>query len=125
MPAGGLNAGKQTAILTDEHLKSVHRITGANLIVGILALTIGLALGVLQGLEHAGFDFYSYLQPVIKTYYQGLTLHGVLNALVGTTFFICGFFTYAFAHSLNRPFRHLWLQWAAFLVMLACLLLAS
>ncbi len=125
MPAGGLNAGKQTAILTDEHLKSVHRITGANLIVGILALTIGLALGVLQGLEHAGFDFYSYLQPVIKTYYQGLTLHGVLNALVWTTFFICGFFTYAFAHSLNRPFRHLWLQWAAFWVMLAGLLLAS
>jgi cytochrome c oxidase subunit 1 len=79
---------------------------------------------VLQGLEHAGLDLYSYLAPGIKTYYQGLTIHGVLNALVWTTFFICGFFTFVVPNSLKRPLRYVWLSQAAFLVMLSGLLLA-
>jgi cytochrome c oxidase subunit 1 len=61
----------------------------------------------------------------IKSYYQGLTLHGVLNALVWTTFFICGFFTYSITHSLNRPLRYPWVNWLGLGLMTAGLLLAA
>ena len=52
-----------------------------------------------------GFD-YPYLRPIFKSYYQGLTLHGVLNALVWTTFFITGFFTLTMIYGLKRPLRY-------------------
>ena len=56
--------------------------------IAIAAVALGILLGLLQALEHAGIDLYPYLTPFIHSYYQGLTLHGVLNALVWTTFFI-------------------------------------
>ena len=112
--------------LTDKDRKLIRRLTGANLTVGVLALTLGLAFGVMQGLEHARvIDLYPFLQPVIKTYYQGLTLHGALNAIVWTTFFICGFFTYAFTHSLNRPLRYTWINITGFWVMLIGLVMTA
>jgi cytochrome c oxidase subunit 1 len=112
--------------LTDKDRKLIRRLTGANIVVGILALTLGLAFGVMQGLEHARvINLYPFLQPIIKTYYQGLTLHGALNAIVWTTFFTCGFFTYAFTHSLNRPLRFKWINIAGFWVMLVGLLMAA
>jgi len=86
-----VKATPQSPPLTAEHLKLVDRVAGWNILVGVLALSIGALLGVFQGLEHARvIDIYPWLQPVIKTYYQGLTLHGALNAVVWTTFFICG-----------------------------------
>ncbi|MBX3011770.1 MAG: cbb3-type cytochrome c oxidase subunit I [Caldilineaceae bacterium] len=111
--------------LTEKDLKIVDNLTGWNVGIGIGALTLGLFLGVLQGLEHAGFDFYSYLEPVIKSYYQGLSIHGVLNALVWTTFFICGFFTFSTVRSLNRPLRYPWINRLALILMVIGLALAA
>ena len=58
--------------LTAKDLKLVDRLAGWNIAVGVLALSIGALLGVFQGLEHAKvMDIYPWLNPVIKTYYQG------------------------------------------------------
>ena len=35
----------------------------------------------------------------------------MLNALVFTTFFIIGFFTYAISHSLEREQKYTWIHW--------------
>jgi cytochrome c oxidase subunit I len=70
--------------------------------IALVALAIGSWFGPLQSLEHAGVDLYSTAAPGIN-YYQGLTIHGVLNALVWTTFFIVGFFTLTVSYGLGRP----------------------
>ncbi|MEZ4608162.1 MAG: hypothetical protein R2865_15570 [Deinococcales bacterium] len=33
-----------------------------------------------------GINLYGILKPLIRSYYQGLTIHGVLNAIVFTSF---------------------------------------
>jgi cytochrome c oxidase subunit I len=70
--------------------------------IALVALAIGTWFGPLQALEHAGVNLYPAASGGI-TYYQGLTIHGVLNALVWTTFFIVGFFTLTVPYGLNRP----------------------
>lgn len=79
------------------------RFIGLHVFFAILALAIGSLFGPLQAFEHAGLDLYPYLEPLLKSYYQGLTLHGVLNALVWTTFFITGFLTLTIVRGLQRP----------------------
>jgi cytochrome c oxidase subunit I len=79
---------------------------GSHILVAILALAVGSLFGPLQAFEHAGWDFYQYLKPFIKSYYQGLTVHGVLNALVWTTFFIMGFLTFNVIFGLKRPLKN-------------------
>jgi cytochrome c oxidase subunit 1 len=78
------------------------RFIGQHLIVAIAALSVGSLFGPLQSLEHSGVNFYPYIEPIIKSYYQGLTLHGVLNALVWTTFFITGFLTLTTVYGLQK-----------------------
>ncbi|MFN0070293.1 MAG: b(o/a)3-type cytochrome-c oxidase subunit 1 [Chloroflexota bacterium] len=112
-------------IVTLDDQEKVNRLVSGYLIVAISALSVGMLLGMLQGLEHAGINLYPYLQPIIRTYYQGLTLHGVLNALVWTTFFICGFLTFVTTRSLNQPLKWLKLAWATFWVMVIGVLLAA
>jgi cytochrome c oxidase subunit 1 len=87
------------------------------IVVSFVAIALGGLLGLFQALEHAGIDFYPL--PLLGTYYKGLTLHGVLNALVWTTFFISGFLITAFSRSLERPMRSITLSWVAFAVMFA------
>ncbi|MCP4359089.1 MAG: cytochrome c oxidase subunit I, partial [Chloroflexi bacterium] len=67
---------------------SEKKFIGWHILIAAIALSIGSLFGPLQAFEHAGWDLYPYLEPLFKSYYQGLTLHGVLNALVWTTFFI-------------------------------------
>jgi cytochrome c oxidase subunit 1 len=122
---GQVNAPPAPVSLSNSDRTLVNRLTGWNIGIAIGALTIGLWLGVLQGLEHAGLDLYQYLAPGLKSYYQGLTLHGVLNALIWTTFFICGFLTYATVHSLNRPLRYPWVNVLALILMAVGLLMAA
>lgn len=94
--------------------------------MAMTALFIGGAMGPLQKLEHVGINWYPALSRLgIVSYYQGLTLHGVLNALVWTTFFIVGFFTFALPRSLERPATHPRLQWAGLIVMIAGLVMAA
>lgn len=69
---------------------SEKKFVGYHLVAAITALMIGSLMGPLQSFQFSGVDVYPYLDPIIKSYYQGLTLHGVLNALVWTTLFIVG-----------------------------------
>lgn len=79
---------------------------GWHIFFATAALSIGMLFGPLQAFEHAGWDLYPLIQPLFKSYYQGLTLHGVLNALVWTTFFITGFLTLTTIYGLKRPLRN-------------------
>ncbi len=79
---------------------------GMHLVVAIAALMVGSLMGPLQAFQYSGLDLYPYLEPVIRSYYQGLTLHGVLNALVWTTFFIVGFTNLTTMKGLGRPLSH-------------------
>jgi cytochrome c oxidase subunit 1 len=82
------------------------RFIGQHMFVAIAALTVGSLMGPLQSFQFGGLDLYPYLEPVIASYYQGLTLHGVLNALVWTTFFITGFTTLTTVKGLRRPLAY-------------------
>ncbi len=79
---------------------------GWHLFIAMASLFVGVSFGPLQALEHAGLDLYPYIQPIFKSYYQGLTIHGVLNALVWTTFFITGFLTLTVTYGLKRSLRY-------------------
>ena len=106
-------------------LHTERRLAGAYLAVAIVALFSGTTLGLFQALEHAGVNLYPALQPVLRSYYQGLTLHGVLNVLVWTTFFICGFLPLVTGRALQRPLASPALAWATFWLMLGGLVLAA
>jgi len=88
------------------------RLTAAYLTVALLALLGGVVTGLAQGLEHAGINVYPALAPVVQSYYHGLSLHGVLNVLVWTTFFICGFLPFIAVEALGRPLASARLGWA-------------
>lgn len=104
---------------------SEKRLIGLNLLVATLALSIGSLFGPLQALEFAKVDLYALLQPLLKSYYQGLTLHGVLNALVWTTFFITGFATLTITYGLRRPLASPVLNWVGFIVQTLGLLITA
>jgi cytochrome c oxidase subunit 1 len=118
VPGAGAMAG-------EERFSLENKLTGWNIGIGMAALSVGISIGILQGLEHAGLDLYRYIQPALKSYYQGLTIHGVLNALVWTTFFIVGFFTLSITRSLNRTLKYGWMNVAGFALMVVGLLMAA
>ena len=109
-----------TQVTTADPLK---RVTFAFLLTGLIALLVGALLGPLQALNYAGIDLYQYL-PFLQSYYQGLTLHGVLNALVFTTFFICGLLLYLPARELDMSPNMPWV-WGAYGLMLGGLVMAG
>ncbi len=101
------------------------RLTGAHLLVAHVALLGGILTGLLQALEHGGVEVPGPLDPLHTYYYQSLSIHGVLNALVWTTFFISGFLPFIAARSYGIPLVGPGLGWLTFWVMLAGLLLAA
>ena len=111
--------------LEDNEFRMESRVTQAYLLVALVALFGGAATGLLQGLDNAGVDLYPRLTPVLQSYYQGLSVHGVLNALIWTTFFISGFLPFVTVHSLKTPLAGRLLSWGAFWLMLAGLILAA
>ncbi|HEV8663146.1 MAG TPA: cbb3-type cytochrome c oxidase subunit I [Candidatus Methylomirabilis sp.] len=106
-------------------MTSDNRLAGAYLAVALVALFGGVVTGLFQALEHAGLDLYPRLAPVIQSYYHGLSLHGVLNVLVWTTFFICGFLPFMTARALGMPLVGRPLAWATFWLMTGGLVLAA
>lgn len=102
-----------------------NRLTAGYLIVALVALFGGVVTGLFQALEHAGVNLYPRLAPVVQSYYHGLSLHGVLNVLVFTTFFICGFLQFMTARALGMPLASPGLGWATFWLMTAGLILAA
>ncbi len=102
-----------------------NRLTSAYLAVALVALFGGVVTGLFQALEHAGINLYPWLTPVIQSYYHGLSLHGVLNVLVYTTFFICGFLQFVTSRALGMPLASRPLAWATFWLMTGGLILAA
>ena len=102
------------------------KILSWHIVLALVALAIGTLFGPLQALEHMGINLYPTLQAVgLQSYYQGLTLHGVLNALVWTTFFITGFLMYVMVKTLNFPLTKPWLSWTGFFIMVVGLVMAA
>lgn len=108
---------KLTALKTERWLVGVH------LIVAFSALSLGLLMGPFQAFRRA--PALQWDIPIFSYYYQALTLHGVLNALVFTTFFIVGFSYFVTQRTLQRPLASIRVAWTAFVIMLVGLVLAA
>lgn len=85
--------------------------------LGFAALAAGVTNGLAQAVSYAGIDITGYF-PFLKTYYQGLTMHGVANALVFTFAFGNAFLMLMTARGLNRALPGALVK-ASFWVMLA------
>ena len=105
--------------------KKERRFVGWHVLIAFAALALGIQFGPLQALEHAGLDLYPQFDWLVNSYYQGLTLHGVLNALIWTTFFITGFLTLALTKGLGRPLSNPIINWIGFLTMVVGLVVAA
>ena len=101
--------GHPRALPTAHTLAAERRTMLAFLVWGFTALMIGAAIGPLQALNYGGINAYPWLRPVLQTYYQGLTIHGVLNAYIFTFFITCGLLVYLPARELGlAPNMLLW-----------------
>lgn len=95
-------------------------------VIAVIALALGSLFGTFQALNYGGIDLYGWLSKLgLKNYYQGLTLHGVLNAIIWTTYFIMGFLTFNVVYGLKRPLKSVKLNWVGFGVMTLGLVLAA
>ncbi|MFV9506077.1 MAG: cbb3-type cytochrome c oxidase subunit I [Oscillochloridaceae bacterium umkhey_bin13] len=111
---------------TADRFSTEKRVAGANILVAFIALALGGLMGVLQVLQYNGIDLYRPIRAILPGgYYQGLTLHGVLNVLVFTTFYIIGFLTFVTAKALDKPLVNKGLAWFTFWLMLAGLIMAA
>jgi cytochrome c oxidase subunit I len=84
--------------------------------IGYIALTAGIFHGLAQALSFANVDILRFF-PGLRGYYQGLTAHGVANAIVFTFAFSNGFLPLMTARALSRPLVG-WLTATAFWVLL-------
>ncbi|MGB1285214.1 MAG: cbb3-type cytochrome c oxidase subunit I [Aggregatilineales bacterium] len=96
---------------------------GAHLLVAFAALSIGIFLGPFQTFRRA--PAMQMEIPIFSYYYQALTLHGILNALVFTTFFIMGISYFVTQRSLERPLRSIPAAWLSFVMMAVGLVLTG
>lgn len=79
------------------------------LYIGYAALTAGVFHGLANALSYAGINVLGWF-PGLRTYYQGLTAHGVANVLIFTFSFSNGFLPLMTARALSRPLdgRFIW-----------------
>jgi cytochrome c oxidase subunit 1 len=105
--------------------RTERQLAAANIAVALVALFGGVVTGLFQALAYAGLAVYPTLDPVIRSHYHSLSIHGVLNALVWTTFFICGFLPFIMARALQTPLARPRLGWLTFWLMVAGLVLAA
>ncbi len=107
---------------------SLKRVSLSYILLAVAALFIGTLFGPFQSLDHARLNLYPLLQavlPFIKSYYHGLSLHGVLNALIWTFAFSAGFLLFATAKGLKRSYPHMWVVWLSFVLMLVGLVVTA
>lgn len=78
--------------------------------VGYFALFAGVAHGLAQALSYANVNILQYF-PALRSYYQGLTAHGVANALFFTFAFSNAFLPLMTARALGLPLRRGFLHW--------------
>lgn len=97
-----------------------NRVVIAHIYTATAALVVGALFGALQGMSRAS----AFTAPSWFDYYRILTMHGVLMALVFTTFFICGLSLFVTYRAIPRD-RKVTLAWFGFWVMLAGVLMAA
>ena len=102
--------------------KTFKRIIFLELAIPVALLTLGIYHGLMQTIYRAGVLQQTSFAKL--DYYQGLTLHGVINALVLTTFFAVAFghVTMAF-YCKTEPNKKL--MWLSFVLMLTGTLMAA
>ncbi|CUA98978.1 cbb3-type cytochrome c oxidase subunit I [Thiomonas bhubaneswarensis] len=118
------NTARGLAVPTAGEIAGEKKMLLAFWVTGFVALAVGIAIGLLQSTNYAGINLYPYLQPFLKSYYQGLTMHGVLNAYVFTFFTISGWLMYLPARELKlKP--NMGLAWFTYALMLLGTLMAA
>ena len=98
-------AGAQTVVQDPggfDFPENQRRLIRWTLYIGYFALAAGVAHGFAQGLSYANIDILRYF-PGLRDYYQGLTAHGVANALFFTFTFSNAFLPLLTARALGRP----------------------
>jgi len=93
-------------------MKNQHSLASANMAVAIIAFGLASCLAVLQALSVADISFPMRREDL---YYLSVTAHGVLMALVFTTFFIMGL-GYLLAHEALGRLRGSGAAWAGFVI---------
>ncbi len=102
--------------------KNFKRIIFLELAIPVALLTLGIYHGLMQTIYRAGvLNDVSFLK---LDYYQGLTLHGVINALVLTTFFAVAFGHVTITFYLKKE-PNTKLMWLSFILMLSGTLMAA
>jgi len=97
-----------------------NRVVIAHVYTATAAIVLGALFGALQGMSRAS----AFNAPAWFDYYRILTMHGVLMALVFTTFFICGLSLFVTYRSIPRP-RKMILGWLGWWVMLLGVAMAA
>jgi cytochrome c oxidase subunit 1 len=101
-------------------------LVGTHVLLALFALAFGILMGPFQTFRRSPWfveTFPDWSIPFYSYYYQALTVHGVMNALFFTTFFITGFSYFVTQRSLQRPLWSMKLAWGAMWTMLVGLLL--
>jgi cytochrome c oxidase subunit 1 len=93
----------------------------AFILTAFAAMVVGSAFGPSQALNYANINVYGSVPT--SSYYQGLTIHGVLNGLVFTTFFNTGVLFYFPARELRVRVNVGWI-WFSFIIMAFGLLMS-
>jgi len=96
------------------------RLVRVHVYAALIALFLAAIFGVLQAVARAP-GLYSFLP---FSYYQVLTAHGTLMALIFTTFFIIGFMVFGVNRTLARPLGYRALAWIGYFLMLLGTLMA-
>ena len=96
-------------------MTTARRLTAANIGFAIAAFGVAAAMAMMQAVSRANLEL-PWRSP--QMYYLSVTAHGVLMALVFTTFFIMGLGVVFTTHALGRPLRWPRLAWASFWVAL-------
>ena len=97
-----------------DHYPKATRLIKAAFLVAFSALGLGGLGGLIQSLHRTGK-----LRGIISStqYYDVLTGHGVLLALVFTTFFIVGLYQWGISRSLGRDPENMTFTWTWFVIM--------
>src|SRR4030095_959503 len=102
--------------------RGLRRMILIEIIFPMVLLILGIYHGLMQVLYRAGMIRSS--QFLGLDYFQGLTLHGVVNAIVFTTFFAVAFGYAIVRYYLGRPLN-MKVAWLSFGLMIVGKLLAS
>jgi cytochrome c oxidase subunit I len=100
-------------MIVSDRLRAENRVIIAHVYTATAAIALGAVFGVFQGFGRTGL----YEAPAWFDYYRVLTMHGVLMALVFTTFFITGLSLFVTYRAIPRE-RSLLMGWFGWALML-------